>query len=304
MKPPRERDWGAAFRALSRGQRSSAPTASFGGPTSPSVSDVQSKLNALGASPQLATDGKLGPVTLQAIKDFQSAHGLTADGIPGPQTLGAMGFVGAAGISMGTATPLPANPNQQVLAPNNTPLLPDEAAKALNAGYKKVVGTIPTKDTLALLMGQTALETANWTRMPNYNFGGMKAQHSDAYVQVFKTTEVIGGVTQTLDQKFAAFTSAADGAAAYIKMLLSRANWAAGLHTGTPEGFVAGLSSPPAYFTADPSQYLAGLRSRVNSYIALAEKYAVPIGAGITGIMLAIGGSIAAWMYFTSKGGA
>ena len=108
MKPPRERDWGAAFRALSRGQGRAAPTASFGGPTSPSVSDVQGKLNALGASPQLTVDGKMGPMTLQAIKDFQNAHGLTADGIPGPQTLGAMGFVGASGVAFSSATPLPA----------------------------------------------------------------------------------------------------------------------------------------------------------------------------------------------------
>jgi peptidoglycan hydrolase-like protein with peptidoglycan-binding domain len=38
--------------------------------------------------PPLVADGKLGPKSQQAIKAFQSAHGLTADGIAGPLTQG------------------------------------------------------------------------------------------------------------------------------------------------------------------------------------------------------------------------
>lgn len=283
----KEVSWRETFRAISRSSGAPArqQTASFGGPINPSIADIQSKLNTLGASPKLVVDGNAGPATQLAIINFQKSKGLTPDGIPGPKTLAALGFPGATSAGPSTSSPPPAAANQTVLPPNNTTLTADEAAKALNAGYKKVVGKIPTPDVLALLMGQTALETANWQKMPNYNFGGMKAQASDAYVQVFKTTEVINGITQVLDQRFAAFLNAADGAAAYIKVLLSRQNWANGLHTGTPEGFVAGLASAPAYFTADPSQYLAGLKSRVNSYIALAEKYAVPIGMGIGGIL-------------------
>ena len=302
----KERNWREDFRALSRtGASARQPTASFGGPVNPSVADVQNKLNTLGATPKLVVDGNAGPATRLAIVNFQRGKGLTPDGNAGPQTLAALGFPGA--TSMGPSTPSAGvsapNPNQTVLPPNNTTLTADEAAKALNAGYKKVTGKIPSSDVLALLMGQTALETANWQKMPNYNFGGMKAQSSDAYVQVFKTTEVINGITQVLDQKFAAFISAADGAAAYIKVLLSRQNWANGLHTGTPEGFVAGLASAPAYFTADPSQYLAGLKSRVTAYVALAEKYAVPIGMGVGGIvtLVALGfGGLALWERYHS----
>ena len=299
------RSWREEFRAISRGTAapSRQPTASFGGPINPSVADVQSKLNALGASPKLVVDANAGPATQLAIINFQKSKGLSPDGIAGPQTLAALGFPGATSMGPSASNPPPSNPNQTVLPPKSTTLTADEAAKALNAGYKKVTGKIPTPDVLALLMGQTALETASWQKMPNYNFGGMKAQASDAYVQVFKTTEVIGGVTQVLDQKFAAFMSAADGAAAYVKVLLSRQNWANGLHTGTPEGFVAGLASAPAYFTADPSQYLAGLKSRVTAYVALAKKYAVPIGMGIGGIatLVALGfGGLALWERYHS----
>lgn len=37
-------------------------------------------------------DGDFGPVTLAALKDYQSQNGLTVDGIAGPQTLGHMGL--------------------------------------------------------------------------------------------------------------------------------------------------------------------------------------------------------------------
>jgi len=51
-----------------------------------SNSDIQGNLNILGASPSLTVDGNLGPMSVAAIKAFQTAHGLTADGIAGPQT--------------------------------------------------------------------------------------------------------------------------------------------------------------------------------------------------------------------------
>jgi peptidoglycan hydrolase-like protein with peptidoglycan-binding domain len=259
-------------------------------------------LNALGASPPLAVDGDIGHKTVAAIRQFQAAHGLSANGVPDPATLAALGFVGATSLSGGGSTSSPPAANQVVLPSKNTPLSPEDAAKALNAGYKKVTGKIPTPETLSLLMGQTALETGNWQKMPNFNFGGVKAQSSDPYVQVFKTEEVINGVKQLLDLKFAAYTSAVEGAAGYVRVLLSRPHWAAGLNSGDAAAFVKGLSTAPAYFTADPMQYLAGLQSRVSAYLATAEKYAVPIGIGVGGILLAGGVGVAAWAILRSKG--
>lgn len=48
---------------------------------------VQEVLNALGGYGNLKVDGILGPATLSAIKKFQTAVGLTADGIAGSKTL-------------------------------------------------------------------------------------------------------------------------------------------------------------------------------------------------------------------------
>lgn len=48
--------------------------------------ELQKALNRFGATPPLAEDGIMGPVTRQEVKDYQAAHGLKADGIPGPKT--------------------------------------------------------------------------------------------------------------------------------------------------------------------------------------------------------------------------
>lgn len=48
------------------------------------VKEVQAKLQTLGYS--ISVDGDFGPATANAVKKFQSEHGLTADGIIGQQT--------------------------------------------------------------------------------------------------------------------------------------------------------------------------------------------------------------------------
>lgn len=59
-------------------QRAPGPTLGYGA-NGPAVSDLQQKLNALGARPRLAVDGKFGATTRHAVKTFQRAH--DADGL-------------------------------------------------------------------------------------------------------------------------------------------------------------------------------------------------------------------------------
>jgi Putative peptidoglycan binding domain len=56
------------------------------GDTGTQVKLLQKALTALGYSPGKA-DGDYGPSTVAAVKQFQTAKGLTADGIAGPQTI-------------------------------------------------------------------------------------------------------------------------------------------------------------------------------------------------------------------------
>lgn len=50
------------------------------------VQELQLKLNMAGAFPALKVDGMFGPLTRQAVRDFQEAQGLTIDGAVGPLT--------------------------------------------------------------------------------------------------------------------------------------------------------------------------------------------------------------------------
>jgi putative chitinase len=47
---------------------------------------LQRALNDLGAEPKLVVDGRYGPATRKAVRDFQTAAGIVVDGIAGPVT--------------------------------------------------------------------------------------------------------------------------------------------------------------------------------------------------------------------------
>lgn len=63
---------------------SSCPTDMTEGEIDGCVTDLQELLDAHGAN--LAVDGDFGPLTLSAVESYQSSHGLSVDGIVGPQT--------------------------------------------------------------------------------------------------------------------------------------------------------------------------------------------------------------------------
>lgn len=54
------------------------------------VMELQRQLNAAGAQPPLEVDGKFGPLTDAATRNFQHQAGIRVDGIYGPQSRGAM----------------------------------------------------------------------------------------------------------------------------------------------------------------------------------------------------------------------
>jgi murein L,D-transpeptidase YcbB/YkuD len=51
---------------------------------------LQTALNVLGASPPLDVDGEYGPMTKEAVLQFQKAHGIVADGWAGDVTHAAL----------------------------------------------------------------------------------------------------------------------------------------------------------------------------------------------------------------------
>lgn len=254
---------------------------------------AQARLNALGASPPLAVDGAWGPKSSAALKQYQAAHGLTVDGILGPQSIASLKLAAGGSATTGSASKVPVidpptfNYPPGTVPDRITPITPAQAAKALSDGYKIVTGKRPAKNVMQLLVGQSAFETENWHAIHNYNFGNKKASSGDRNWQYFRCSEIVDGQEVFYDPpawqcRFAAYRSAAEGGAAYIQLLKEHTNWWNGLHSGTPEGFVQGLTMRPgAYFTASPSVYLNGLMKRMNDYAAIALQFAEsPVGIG------------------------
>lgn len=251
---------------------------------------VQTKLNALGASPTLATDGQWGPKSKAALIAYQKSKGLSADGIPGPITLGALGISDTVLTTATPATELP---------PTSTPMDAKSMADALAGGYKLITGKAPTKDVLGLMLGQVALETGNFGHgVHQFNFGNKKYSGGDPHWQYFRCSEIVNGKEVFYDPphpacKFAAYDNPAQAGAAYVHTLKSRQHWWDGLQTGTAQGFITGLTIAPKYFTANPSLYLKGVQDRMMNYESLAEefakKYATPIAVASGGGLLLLG---------------
>ena len=65
------------------------------------VLQLQKRLSELGYY-QGALDGIFGPGTYNAVYNFQVANNLSADGIAGPVTLGALNLLGTTGSTDGT----------------------------------------------------------------------------------------------------------------------------------------------------------------------------------------------------------
>lgn len=166
-----------------------------------------------------------------------------------------------------------------VLPDKLTPLTPDEAAKNLSEAYKIVTGKKPTQVILGLMLAQWALETGNGKSIHWNNYGNGKATKNSGFTTYFRCSEIINGKEQFFDPPdphchFAAYPSAIEGAIAFINLLKSRPNWWNGLHSGTPEGFVKGLSTQPyAYFTANVTLYQNVLKERYGKYIEVAKHY-------------------------------
>ncbi len=80
----------AKLNATSSSQGGSGPTLKQGHSGAP-VTALQNRLNQLGFNAG-AADGQFGPKTTAAVKAFQRAKGLTADGIVGPKTWNKLGI--------------------------------------------------------------------------------------------------------------------------------------------------------------------------------------------------------------------
>ena len=176
-----------------------------------------------------------------------------------------------------------------------TPLSPDEAGRALAAGYRQVVGHLPSVAVLRLLLAQWALETGNGSAIHNYNFGNAKHSSADQYFQTFEGGEVVGGTDVKSVMQWAAYPDPISGAAGYIKTLKSRPHWWAGLRSGSAAKYNKALSTAPKYYTAAPAAYLKTLEDRAAHYAAVAARYGSSFWGNMGLLLLGAGIGAAGW---------
>ena len=163
-----------------------------------------------------------------------------------------------------------------MIVPNRlTPLDATEAGRVLFAAYTVMTGKSPSDAVGALLLAQSALETGNWQKIHNYNFGNIKARADYPQIVQFRCSEVLNGVEQFFDPpdphcNFRAYSNATDGAVDYMKVLHSHPHWWQGLHTGDPSAYVDALATAPKYFTANAATYKRTLTALFNQFRPLA----------------------------------
>ena len=158
-----------------------------------------------------------------------------------------------------------------------TPCSAAEYIAAIRAGLETLMGVTPTREHVAVLTAQSALESGRWKSMHRNNPGNIKASENYEYLYTqFRCNEVIGGKVVWFDPphpqtNFRAFMDLDTGTLDYLRFLSGRARyaqaWKAAI-AGDPARFVSALKSA-GYFTADEAPYLRATVSLFGEYMRL-----------------------------------
>lgn len=108
------------------------------GARGPEVEQLQRQLNEAGARPPLELDGKFGPLTEAAVREFQTRRNIQVDGVVGPETRGA--------FTANTAQANTANPNTGSLPALRPGTLANTSVTNNGAQQIGAIGNVNTND--------------------------------------------------------------------------------------------------------------------------------------------------------------
>jgi len=149
---------------------------------------------------------------------------------------------------------------------------------------------VPTVNATRMLAAQSALETAGWTAMHNWNLGNITASNTTTQSWVQQTT-----TGEAASLHFLAFDSLDEGASYFFHWLDSH-----GLLTyanaGNLDGYVARLAQINYAGSADYNAYKRGMATWINKYgghIVPAKSLSIPPMATIVGLSIVALGAVA-----------
>lgn len=164
-----------------------------------------------------------------------------------------------------------------LIADKLTPCTAGEFMGAVRAALETLQGKTPSREFVAILTAQCALESGRWKSMHRNNPGNIKASASYEYFYCqFRCNEVIGGKVEWFDPphpqtNFRAFLDLETGVIDYLRFLSGRKRYAAAwvaAERGDVVGFVRALKLG-GYFTADEAPYLRAVVSLFNEYLRM-----------------------------------
>lgn len=149
---------------------------------------------------------------------------------------------------------------------------PSELAHALVTAWRSLFGATPRRESILVLLAQSALETGRWKSCHAYNLGNAKHVPNDGRdFTYFRCNEILDGKVVWFNPPhpaccFRAFRSLGDGALDYLSMM--RRNFHSAwpfVEAGDPRGFVRALKAAH-YFTAALAPYEASVVSIFSQY--------------------------------------
>lgn len=155
--------------------------------------------------------------------------------------------------------------NQQV-APVKTSFDSNQLIPAFISAWRKLVGSEPSQNQIAMLIAHNALETGGFTTkaMFNYNIGNIVKTSQDSFDYFVHPDSYHG---KKFMSKFRSYNSLEDGVLDYLKLIKKGYPQAFDATSGTPKDFAHALVANPKFKYYDEThekEYAAGMTSLYN----------------------------------------
>jgi hypothetical protein len=151
---------------------------------------------------------------------------------------------------------------------SRTPVTRADMRASIARAYEKVKGHVASEATLDILTAQASLETANGSKMNNFNFAGIKGHGPSGLTAKYQTFEFIDGKRVDMVDGFRAYQSLDEGAVDYVNVLGARFGKALSrAELGDVSGFAHELKQS-GYYTASEDSYRNALEGIVGHKLA------------------------------------